>query len=213
MGAIHLVRHGQASWDADDYDHLSATGRRQAAALGMAWEASEFGWTHAVAGSMRRHDQTAIEVMEARGLGDGHDVDPGWNEYDHLALTGHGDAASRPADPREFQRILDAALLTWLDGSDGGGESFAQFSDRVLAAFAAARHQAGAGRSVVVFTSGGPIGLVASHLLAGDASLFLSLNRVVINASVTTVIVGRSGSNLLAFNEHTHLPRDLVTFR
>ena len=64
-----------------------------------------------------------------------------------------------------------------------------------------------------MFTSGGPIGLVVSHLLAGDDSLFQRVNDVVVNAGVTTVIVGQSGPRLLAFNEHTHLPRDLVTFR
>ena len=34
MGQILLVRHGQASWGAADYDVLSPLGERQAAALG-----------------------------------------------------------------------------------------------------------------------------------------------------------------------------------
>ncbi len=55
--------------------------------------------------------------------------------------------------------------------------------------------------------------MVTSHLLAGDDSLFQRLNDVVINASVTTVVVGRSGRRLIAYNEHTHLPRDLVSYR
>ncbi len=78
--------------------------------------------------------------------------------------------------------------------------------DRVVA-------EAGSGRSVAVFTSGGPIALVASHLLTGGATLFQRINDVVINASVTTIIVGQSGPRLLTFNEHGHLPRDMVTFR
>jgi hypothetical protein len=49
--------------------------------------------------------------------------------------------------------------------------------------------------------------------LSGDDSLFQRVNDVVVNASVTTVIVGGSGPRLLAFNETGHLPRDMVTFR
>ena len=37
MGTIHLVRHGQASWGAADYDELSALGRDQSDALGTSW--------------------------------------------------------------------------------------------------------------------------------------------------------------------------------
>ena len=36
MSAIHLVRHGQASFGADDYDLLSALGERQSRVLGQA---------------------------------------------------------------------------------------------------------------------------------------------------------------------------------
>lgn len=212
MGAIHLIRHGQASWDADDYDELSDRGVRQSALLGMSWEAS--GWTpsSAVAGSMRRHAQTAVATLDVVGA-DGYDVDARWNEYDHLGLTGHTAVATRPPDPRDFQTLLDGALTDWVGGGTAGHESFADFQGRVLGALDAAVDQAGSGLGAVVFTSGGPIALVASQLLAGDASLFITLNRVVINASVTTLIVGRGGTRLLAFNEHTHLPRDLVTFR
>lgn len=34
MGSIYLIRHGQASFGADDYDVLSPTGIRQAEILG-----------------------------------------------------------------------------------------------------------------------------------------------------------------------------------
>jgi broad specificity phosphatase PhoE len=34
MGTLYLVRHGQASFGADDYDQLSALGRRQSVRLG-----------------------------------------------------------------------------------------------------------------------------------------------------------------------------------
>ena len=211
MGTIHLVRHGQASWGAADYDELSALGTDQSDALGTSWEASGWSPTDAVAGGMKRHAQTAISVIDACG-GDGYDVDPGWDEYDHLALV-RAQASSAPDDAKAFQAVLNRAIVDWMAGAAGAGEPYDAFRGRVLAAFEAVVGQATSGRSIAVFTSGGPIALVVSHLLAGDDSLFQRLNDVVINASVTTVISGSTGPRLLAFNEHAHLPQDMVTYR
>lgn len=210
MGAIHLIRHGQASFGSDDYDQLSERGTQQGSWLGMAWEASGFRPDWSVAGSMKRHAQTAVAAIDAID-GDLYDVDDGWNEYDHLALAGVD--VTPTTDAREFQARLDTALGAWVNGAASPVETFAGFSERVLRALDGAVAQAGSGRRVAVFTSGGPIALVASHLLTGDASLFITLNRVVVNASVTTVIVGRGGARLLTYNEHGHVPADQVTFR
>jgi len=195
VGALHLIRHGQASWGADDYDLLSETGERQAALLGMAWEASGWAPTAAVSGSMRRHTQTAITAIDASGdasLGQGYDVDEGWNEYDHSL----------------FVAGFEESLAAWMDGSEYG-----DWHGGILGSLERALAKAGPGQHVAVFTSGGPIATVVSHLLAGDDSLFVRLNAVVVNAGVTTVINGSTGPRVLSFNEHTHLPRDLVTFR
>ncbi len=213
MGSVHLVRHGQASWGSDDYDQLSELGQKQSTALGMSWEASAWTPTAAVAGSMKRHAQTAISVIDACGQGDGYDVDGGWDEFDHLAIARALDPAALSADPKAFQAVLNKALDGWIAGGAAEGESYQQFVERVMKAFDRAVADAGSGRSIVVFTSGGPIALVTSHLLTGGATLFQRVNDVVINASVTTVIVGQSGPRLLTFNEHGHLPRDMVTFR
>lgn len=210
MGALHLIRHGQASFGSDDYDQLSERGTRQGSWLGMAWEASGFRPDWSVAGSMKRHAQTAVAALDAID-GDLYDVDAGWNEYDHLALAGMD--VTPTTDLRAFQQRLDAALGAWVSGAPSSVETFAEFSERVLRALDAAVAEAGTGRRVAVFTSGGPIALVASHLLAGDSSLFVTLNRVVVNASVTTLIVGRGGTRLLTYNEHGHVPADQVTFR
>ena len=213
MGSIHLIRHGQASWGAADYDQLSDLGYEQSSSLGVSWEASGWAPTAAVAGGMKRHAQTAIAAIDASGAGDGYDVDAGWDEYDHLALANAQDSTAMGSDAKAFQRTLNVALEGWMAGEPGPGETYETFRSRVLASFDAVAAQATSGRQIAVFTSGGPIALVASHLLAGDDSLFRRINDVIVNASVTTVIVGASGPRLLAFNETGHLPRDMVTFR
>ena len=213
MGSIHLIRHGQASWGSDDYDQLSPLGMKQAEALGVSWEASGWWPTTAVAGSMKRHAQTGIAAIDASGQGDGYDIDAGWNEYDHLAIARAHDPSSFGADQKAFQAKLNEALTLWIAGDGDHDETYRQFVDRVMTSFEAVVADAGSGRTVAVFTSGGPIALVVSHLLAGDDSLFQRLNDVVINASVTTAIVGGTGPRLLSFNEVGHLPKDMLTFR
>ena len=214
MGALHLIRHGQASWGADDYDELSELGHRQAALLGMSWEASGWAPTAAISGSMRRHTQTAIAAIDASGqggaMGGGYDVDPGWNEYDHSLFAAGLDPG---ITPRDFQPHLDASLAAWMDGSAEADVPYADWHGGILGSLERALEAAGPGQHVAVFTSGGPIATVVSHLLAGDDSLFIRLNAVVVNASVTTVINGSTGPRVLSFNEHAHLPRDLVSFR
>lgn len=213
MGSIHLIRHGQASWGADDYDNLSQVGTDQSIALGAAWEATEWTATAALAGSLRRHTQTATATLDTRGAPDGYDVDDRWNEYDHLALAHLIDPQAHQGDPRAFQAVLNEAITRWKAGEATPTETYAQFQQRVLDAHDAAVARAGSGQRIAVFTSGGPIAMVVSHVLTGSDELFTSLNDVLVNASVTTIISGRSGVRLLAFNEHTHLPRTMITWR
>ena len=68
-------------------------------------------------------------------------------------------------------------------------------------------------------TSGGVIAAVAAMLVdvTNDprrlSGAWQRLNTVMVNASVTKVVVGSTGARLLTFNEHGHLPADQVTYR
>lgn len=211
MGALYLVRHGQASFGTANYDQLSPLGVEQSRQLGYAWEAG--GWlpTVAVSGAMQRHHDTALNALAMAGQDEGYDVDHGWDEFDHEAIM--RSAGPPPTDPREFQAAFIKATGAWAAGADGDYESYAGFTARVLAALDRLTDAVGKGESAVAFTSGGPIAIVVSHLLAGDVSLWSSINSVIINAGVTKIVLGRSGRNLLSFNEHGHLPADMVTYR
>ena len=222
MGTLHLVRHGQASFGTDDYDRLSELGTRQSAALGTSWEAGGAVFTDAIAGGMLRHAQTAIAAIDASGLGEedadpglsGYDVDARWNEYDHLAVATAFDPGALQKSSKEFQAALNEAIEVWRRGEGDFAEPYAVFRDRVMAGFAEAVELASQrGRRVLVFTSGGPIAMVVSHLITGDDSAFQKLNDVVVNSSVTTLMVGATGPRVLTFNDHGHLPAADVTFR
>ena len=46
MSMLHLVRHGQASFGADDYDKLSELGWQQSRRLGEYWRSKQIGRAH-----------------------------------------------------------------------------------------------------------------------------------------------------------------------
>src|SRR5699024_12606763 len=78
---------------------------------------------------MRRHTQTAVAALDARGRPGGYDVDDRWGEFDHLALARHIDPDAHHDDPRTFQTVLNNAIARWRDGSDAGNESSGKVED------------------------------------------------------------------------------------
>ncbi|MEO1001217.1 MAG: phosphoglycerate mutase family protein, partial [Pseudomonadota bacterium] len=82
MGEIVLVRHGQASAGAEDYDRLSALGHEQAAWLGHYFEAHGMGFDRVLRGSLRRHRETAEGIASAMG-GFAADEDARLNELEY----------------------------------------------------------------------------------------------------------------------------------
>lgn len=212
VGTIYLVRHGQASFGADDYDKLSPRGHQQAAQLGSGWRSADIVPTRRVSGSMRRQRETATGVVQTGDGGAPHRVDPQWNEFEHVGMTAQHTQDSG-GDQKVFQASLNVALGQWMSGEGSFAESYVDFSARILSGFAEVVEEAGPGGKPAVFSSAGPIALVVSHLLTGSDALFTSLNDVVVNASVTTVIVGRTGPRLLTFNDHAHVLPGLATYR
>jgi broad specificity phosphatase PhoE len=229
MGVVLLVRHGQASFGADDYDVLSDTGWQQSRQLGA--YLAERGVTPDVVlrGDMRRHRETGEGLLVGGGWSAPVALDPGWNEFDHLgvvaslARAGEVDLpAGRDPDRREFQQVFERATQRWTAGQHDTEypESWSAFRERVGAALSGACEQAGPGGTVVVVSSGGPIAAACASLLAPDgddpvvlAGLWRRLNTVIVNTSVTRLVVGSTGARMLTFNEHAHLEGEHLTYR
>ena len=149
----------------------------------------------------------------------------GWDEFDHLSVIDAYPEAGRPRvlDRRAFQELFTKATGRWASGNhdEEYAETFAAFTQRVRDALGAACRQAGSGSTVVVVSSGGVIAAAATMLLAPEhvgerrrnSGAWQRLNTVMVNASVTRVVVGSTGARLLTFNEHAHLSADQVTYR
>jgi broad specificity phosphatase PhoE len=212
MGAIYLVRHGQASFGADDYDKLSEVGSEQATLVGEELRRRELEFAHVQSGTLVRQRDTALAA------GYQPVEDPRWNEYDFLDVLRHAEAVPEKADSHTLQTTMDAALLAWVAAADGGPstETWSAFSARVNAALDDLVAALGKGQDAVVFTSGGVIGAVAARLIGDQAGRFIALNRIACNAGITKIISGRAGLTLVAFSEHAHFEgkqRHLLTFR
>lgn len=151
MGTLYLVRHGQASFGADDYDQLSPLGREQAVRLGSHWRAQGKRFDAVLTGTLRRHQQTF------EGIAEGLQIQPealtlsGLNEYDSHALIAaiHPQPLPKPDTPelyRQHFRLLCDALAQWMAGviSPQGMPSWVDFSGGVRAALEHVRqHHAG----------------------------------------------------------------------
>ena len=227
MGVALLVRHGQASFGAEDYDVLSENGVEQSRLLGAALAAQGLTPTRLVHGAMRRQRDTAVAMAQGGRWTAVPELDEGWDEFDHLGVVARGTAGEvDQSDPRAFQLVFERATERWYGGLHDAdyAESWTTFVTRVRGALdraldrALAPARATDGVTVVV-SSGGPIAVVCATLVdpaaapSGLPRSWTLFNTVTANASVTRVLEGERGRRLLSFNEHLHLPRDLVTYR
>ena len=68
MGTLYLVRHGQASFGADDYDVLSALGHQQSVRLGEYFKYKGVRFDAALTGTLTRQIQTFVDISKGMGL-------------------------------------------------------------------------------------------------------------------------------------------------
>ncbi|MGH3656260.1 MAG: histidine phosphatase family protein [Micromonosporaceae bacterium] len=234
MAVIHLVRHGQASFGAREYDKLSPLGTRQSTHLGATLRERGLRPDRVASGTMTRHQETAAACLTVLGDGLVPQTDERWNEFDHTDVIERHKPAyrsrvvmgldlARTGSPgTAFQAMFDQALTRWTTADTGYHETWSAFSTRVSGALEDLAASLERSQTALVFTSGGVISAVAAKLLGGvadrtstgsDPALWLNLNRVTVNTGVTTLIVGRRGTSLVTFNEHSHLDRTLLSYR
>lgn len=222
MGVLLLVRHGQASLGTADYDRLSDVGRRQARVTGARLAGADLAVDRVVSGALTRQRDTAEAVLAALGrAGSELCIDERLDEYDHVGvMAGHTaeiafeTAAADGEAGRALQSALEEAIGRWMSGSGGAG--YAETHDAFLRRVQdAVRDLAAEPGTTVAVTSGGVIAAWCVQALGLPAERWPGLARLLVNASITKVITGRTGRHLLTFNDHAHLESDrsLITYR
>lgn len=222
MGTLYMVRHGQASFGADDYDHLSELGRRQSVRLGEWFAQKGIRFDGLIAGTLRRHRQTLEGILEGMDHAGEHLSWDGLNEYDADAVIAaiHPGKLERPTTPEMYRhhfRLLRDGLAKWMAGESRpeGMPSYEQFVAGVASALdhVRANHY---GRNVLMVTSGGPIATAVGHVLGTGAQATIELNMRIRNSSVTEFAFTPKRQVLVMYNAIPHLedPRyaDWVTY-
>jgi broad specificity phosphatase PhoE len=214
MGTLYLVRHGQASFGAADYDQLSPLGQHQSLRLGIWFRERGLRFDAVLTGTLRRHLQTLAGIEE--GLQTRHTTLalPGLNEYDSEAVVravhpGPIAAAKGLEMQRLHFRLLRQGLRQWMAGETQpvGMPAHADFAAGVIGALDLVRQQHADG-TVLVVSSGGPIATAVGHVLGLAAEAVIELNLHIRNSAVSEFKVGPLRHTLITFNTLSHLDGD-----
>ena len=236
MGSIYLIRHGQASFGADDYDVLSPTGYRQAEVLGAHLAQLGLTFDRCLSGSLfrQRHTaETALAQLNAAGLATpALETDPSFNEFDAEAVIRALLPAMLPDEPEalevmrnaahnrtEFQRLFALIIGRWLGGEHDTPalQSWLAFVEQVQAGLNRILDSAGPSDRIAVFTSGGTITALLHLITQMPATQAFELNWQIVNTSLNQLKFRGREVSLASFNSHAHLQLmkapELITYR
>ncbi|KAB7613371.1 histidine phosphatase family protein [Amylibacter sp. SFDW26] len=227
MVRVHLIRHGQASFGASDYDQLSDTGMLQGRILG---KSRKVNGSNTVSGTLRRHIQTATAFLSEQSETVSITQDKRWNEFDyldvikahrpdmetHAALVKEFANTSNPN--KAFQKLYDAAVSRWASGEYDNDytESRTAFRTRVRTALENLCADTPEDKSVYIFSSGGPISAVVQDALDLSEDATRRIERTMVNTGVTSLSLRGNTPRLITLNCHAHLQNQeahYVTYR
>ncbi len=230
MGAIYLLRHGQASFGSNNYDQLSPVGHQQAKVLGSALKARGVKPDVLISGTMQRHQETAAGALGELGVELPLQQHAGVNEFDHEnvievaepryvdKLVMMSDMAASGDPRRAFQKFFQDAVARWVGGNhdDEYNEPWSVFKLRVVSALEDLVKATPPKGSTLVFTSGGTISVICAHLLGLNDAQAFTINWTLANVGITKIQAGRDGLHLISVNEHAHVEGaqpPLLTYR
>ena len=223
MGTLYLVRHGQASFGATDYDNLSSLGHQQAVRLGEYFKSKGWQFDGVLIGSLRRHAQTYAGICQGAGIEQQALVWPGLNEYDSEAVVKavHSEPLSTDRSLENYRhhfRLLKTGLAAWMSGSTQpvGMPSYPDFVEGITTALDHVREKFATNdkAKVLIVSSGGPISTAVGQVLGTSPETTIELNLRIRNSSVTEFAFTPKRHMLVTYNTLPHLEElpDWVTY-
>ena len=210
MGTLYLVRHGQASFGAADYDRLSPLGHRQCVRLGEYFRTKGIAFDAVLTGTLKRQVQSLAGMAEGLQWAPEPLRWPGLNEYDSHAVIAavHPQPLARPDTPEMYRhhfRILRDGLRQWMAGTTApvGMPPYADFVAGVNGALDHVRRQHTG--NVLIVSSGGPISTAVGQVLGTSAETTIELNLRIRNSSVTEFAFTPKRHMLVTYNTLPHL--------
>ncbi|MEH6592148.1 MAG: histidine phosphatase family protein [Halioglobus sp.] len=235
MASIYVIRHGQASFGADDYDKLSDLGCRQAEVLGHYLRDCKIHFDAVYSGDLKRQRKTCELAIASQPGAVPYEIDPRFNEIHNeeqletlvpellktdvslQALVDKGLSESK-----DYQKMIKAVFNHWVSPqcTATGIQSWQDYSGGVYAALDHVMKTQGAGKTIGIFTSGGTIATIVAKVLGASAEQTYQFYEPVINCSVTRLFYNPSTVSLSYFNDHSFLDllgargdEKLVTYR
>lgn len=216
MGTLYLVRHGQASFGAADYDQLSELGGRQSERLGQYWRERGLRFDAVYTGTLRRHAQTWAGIATGAAYDQQAIALEGLNEYDSEAVIAaiHPQPLQKPDTPELYRhhfRLLRDGLRQWMNGvvSPRGMPSYADFLAGVSDALERVRKEHEG--NVLIVSSGGPISTAVGHVLGTTPETTIELNLRIRNSALTQFDYNPKRHSLISFNTLPHLDHPDLT--
>ena len=236
MSEIYFIRHGQASFGADNYDKLSPTGVIQSRITAKHFARLEICFDAIYSGRMERQKGTAAELIDYYRHNRIDVPEPilsgAFDEYDSTGVWESQIAGMLDEDPslaqqletvrddkKAFQKIFSRVMYRWVSGDydQAGTESWKDYSQRVRQGYLHIMAEQGAKKKLAVFSSGGPICVGVQMALNLSDRKAIEINWQIMNASVTRFIYNQKGMALSVFNDVTHLELEkipgLLTYR
>ncbi len=233
MALIILIRHGQASFGAANYDQLSTLGYVQAKHLGNLFAQQQQQFNQVWMGAMARHRQTAESCLTAASMDHALNVHAGLNEFDHEQVLMKLDSTRFPDKHALMQciaasqhpkktlgKLFGEAMQRWQCGQfdDDYSETWQQFQSRSVNALHDIVAQSGLDQSngqqdtqqhslehhSVVFSSGGVISVMVQHLMGLHDDATFQLNWALVNCGITQIRSDGTKHSILSINEHNH---------
>lgn len=205
MGEVYLVRHGQASFGAVNYDKLSDLGHQQSEWLGDYLAETVGRFDHVVSGDLMRHRQTLSGILKSLR----HEEcieDARLNEMSYFVMErsySEQTGAKMPGNVRDLERHFTRVMQAWEAGQiEDAPERYLEFQDRILESI---KDIAAEGQRSLIVSSGGPVGILMRHVLGLDLAATTEIILGTHNASVTRFTVIENSLRLMQFNTVPHL--------
>ncbi|KXI27789.1 histidine phosphatase family protein [Paraglaciecola hydrolytica] len=213
MSELFLVRHGQASFGAKNYDKLSPLGLQQSVWLGEYFKQRNISFAQLWRGDLQRQQETAQGIVSQLSEPIVHSANVALNEFDFQVVARAylnlypQDALAANAAPSDFLRLLKKAMLAWSQGvlaTENLIESWDSFRQRVVDCLSLITQQQ-LSKPILVVSSGGVIAMMMGIVLGLDARQIIELNLQIRNSSLSHFHFNQHSIRLSSFNNITHL--------
>ncbi|MDG1945984.1 MAG: histidine phosphatase family protein [Halioglobus sp.] len=220
MATLYLIRHGQASFGAENYDKLSELGCRQAHIAGEYFRDYGIQFDAVYSGDLSRQRETARLAIASQPQEVPHHIDARFNEIKNDEQLKYLLPEVVKRDPKiqalvennlkaskDYQKLIEAVFNYWVTPAcdDARIQSWADFSGGARQALRDVMQEQGSGKTIGIFTSGGTVATLVAQILGLSGEQTYQLYEPIFNCSVTQLFYNGSKVSLSYYNDRSFL--------